>query len=326
MLEACDTAFETGLTSFDLSLASSQILQNVPLGSTIHYYETYDDALFEDNALSTEYTNTVPYSQTIFTRVEEQDGSCYTISEVILKVNELPNVKDEDIVLYCLNDFPQTIILSGEVINDNLDTYEYSWSTGASSSEIEVNEIGTYTVEVSYINGCSKVKTIKVLPSNIAMIESIVIKDLSSHNSIIVLVSGEGEYQFALNTINGSYQSSNIFENVSSGIYTVYVKDVKNECGIVAQDVSVVGYPKYFTPNGDGFNDTWQLNGISNQFQSYYKVKIFNRYGKLLHTLNSSSDSWDGTFKGESLPTSDYWFTATLEDGRIFSNHFSLKR
>ena len=191
---------------------------------------------------------------------------------------------------------------------------------------ISINEIGTYTVEVSSVNGCAKTRIIEVKPSNIGSIEAVVVTDLNANNSITILVSGEGDYTFALDISNGSYQSSNVFENVSSGLHTVYVKDEKNNCGIASQEVSVIGYSKYFTPNGDGFNDFWSLNGISEEFQPTSKVQIFDRFGRLLYTLSAPSDTWDGTFNGQALPTSDYWFSAILEDGRMFNGHFTLKR
>ena len=53
---------------------------------------------------------------------------------------------------------------------------------------------------------------------------------------------------------------------------------------------------------------------------------MFNRYGKLIIVLDQNNPSWDGTYNGEVLPTSDYWFYAELMDGRIFKGHFTLKR
>jgi len=112
---------------------------------------------------------------------------------------------------------------------------------------------------------------------------------------------------------------------VQPGLYTVFVRD-KNNCGIVEDLVSVIGFPKFFTPNNDDANDFWQVYGITNQFQANSTVYIFNRYGKLLIELDLLSRGWDGTYNGKKMPTSDYWFKVTLEDGRIFTNHFTLKR
>ena len=139
------------------------------------------------------------------------------------------------------------------------------------------------------------------------------------------MVSGEGDYEYAIDTINGPYQDSNLFENVAPGIHTVFIRD-KNNCGIVEDNVAVIGFPKFFTPNNDGYNDTWQIYGITDPSQAESIIYIFDRYGKLLKELNPQSKGWDGTFNGQMLPSSDYWFHVKLQDGRIFKSHFTLKR
>ena len=196
---------------------------------------------------------------------------------------------------------------------------------GQTTSEIQVNEPGTYTVIVTNTDGCSKVRTISVIPSNVATIESIDVVDATDNNTITINVSGEGDYEFALNDINGPYQDSNVFENVPPGFHTVYVRD-KNDCGIVEDTVSVIGFPKFFTPNDDSYHDTWHVYGINTPNQYGSKIYIFDRYGKLLVQLNPQGPGWDGTFNGYPMPTSDYWFHVTLQDGREFRSHFTLKR
>lgn len=324
-LEGCDTIEPTGRIIWDLSLADELVLEGLPADAEVFYYETYEDALLQSNELPNNYFNPEPYVFTIYTRVES-GNSCFGIGELELIVNVNPNIDTEETVLYCLNTYPETITLSGGVMGDIPNNYYYDWSTGETTIEIEVNEIGTYTVTVAFVDGCAKTKTINVVPSNIATVDEIIVEDWSNSNVITVLVSGEGEYEYSISNSNGPYQESNTFQNIDPGIYAVYVKDIKNECGIITEDVSVVGYSKYFTPNGDGTNDTWKLKGISDQFQANSKVYIFDRFGKLLHILNSPSDSWDGTFEGQPLPTNDYWFSVTLQDGRTFKNHFTLKR
>lgn len=103
----------------------------------------------------------------------------------------------------------------------------------------------------------------------------------------------------------------------------MYIRD-KNGCGTTQFEIAVIGYSKYFTPNGDGFNETWQLKGIDLNDRYKTMVYIFNRYGKLLKQFNASI-GWDGTLKGAKLPVNDYWFRAMLYDGREFSGHFTLK-
>ena len=324
-LIACDTdGTEDGFMAFSLIASNPIVLAGAPAGLEVQYYETYEDALLENNALSDTYTNTTPYNQIIYARVENSNA-CYGISEIELIVNELPDIETEFETLYCINSFPETIVLDAGIIDDSPSNYTYSWSTTETTSTIEVNEPGTYTVTVFNSNNCSKQRTITVLPSNIATIDNIEIIDASNNNSITVLVSGEGDYEYALDDINGPYQDSNVFEDISPGLYTVFVRD-KNDCGISEELVSVIGFPKFFTPNGDGTNEFWQVRGINNQFQANSLILIFDRYGKLLTKLNPLGPGWDGRYNGANMPASDYWFKVELEDGRTFTSHFSLKR
>ncbi|REG87216.1 T9SS type B sorting domain-containing protein [Winogradskyella sediminis] len=324
-LALCDLdGAEDGFITFNLSDANATILANSPTDLNVEYYESYEDALLETNTLNETFTNTIPNQQTIYARVENANA-CYGISKIELTVFNLPHVETATEIYYCLNDAPEPIVLNGGIVNDLPSNYYYEWSTGETTSTIEINAPGTYTVRVSNTNGCFKDRTITVLPSNIATVTAIDVVDATSHNSISVIVNGEGHYEYALDDINGPYQDNNTFHDLKPGIYTVYIRD-KNDCGITEDFVSVIGFPKFFTPNNDDTNDYWQVYGISEQFQANSKIYIFDRYGKLLTTLNPLSSGWDGTFNGKKMPTSDYWFKVTLEDGRTYSNHFTLKR
>ena len=324
-----DDGVEDGFHIFNLNDADAAIVRGLPPGLAISYFETYNDALLEQNNLGVSFTNTIPYLQTIYARVENANN-CYGISEVVLTVNRLPDIDIEALTYYCLNTFPQTITINAALLNDSPTNYTYNWSTGESTYEIPINEPGTYHVTVTNANGCSKDRTIIVEPSNIATIQEINVVDTSQNNTITVLASGEGEYEYRLlddnNVVVFPYQESHVFENVFPGIYTVTVKDIKNDCGITPpRKVSVIGFPKFFTPNNDGVYDTWQVYGISSMFQPNTKILIFNRYGKLIKQLNPIGEGWDGTINGDKLPTDDYWFSIKLQDGRIFKNHFALK-
>src|SRR5690606_34215679 len=101
----------------------------------------------------------------------------------------------------------------------------------------------------------------------------------------------------------------------------------KNGCGVDTREIAVIGGPKFFTPNGDGYNDTWKISGISPAFDKDARVFIFDRYGKLMMEIPMGSKiGWDGTFNGQPMPADDYWYVLTLSDGRSVRGHFSLKR
>jgi len=86
-------------------------------------------------------------------------------------------------------------------------------------------------------------------------------------------------------------------------------------------------FPKFFTPNDDGFNDFWQyVPPAENSGLTIEVIHIYDRYGTLLSQIQPDSKGWDGTFNGRRLPSTDYWFKAITQDSQEVVGHFSLKR
>ena len=153
----------------------------------------------------------------------------------------------------------------------------------------------------------------------------------SDEQTITVVVNGYGQYEYKLDE-DGNWQTSNVFRDVSPGSHIIYIKDINPDgCEeIMLTGVSVIDYPNFFTPNEDTFRDTWNIIGLQ---QEDAKIYIFDRYGKLLKQISAVGEGWDGTFNGEDLPASDYWFTVTYKEyngtteiTKEFKAHFSLLR
>ena len=328
-----DPLTQDGKFAFDTSTFQSTIL-NGQMGMNVKYFDQNGDAL--PSPLPNPF---VTSSQNVKVIVENPINTiCFAEITIPFIVDPLPNISlntdgSED-NLVCQNDptFFRQIdagIQDGSPITD----YAYIWSKdGAVLSTkidytLDVNEEGLYTVEVINTSGCSRTRTIKVTASDVANIDSILIADMTDINTVTVNVSGLGDYEFSLDEPSGYFQDSNFFNDVPAGIHTVYIND-KNGCRpIVSRTIAVVGVPKFFTPNGDGYNDYWSVKGVNDSFNTNSIIYIFDRYGKLLKQwVPSSSDGWDGTFNGINLPSDDYWYTIKLEDGREAKGHFSLKR
>jgi gliding motility-associated-like protein len=312
-----------------LNSITTSFESQIPSDAQVTYYETEIDAFNEANGLNSPYTNTTAYSQSLYVKVKS-NNQCFAVSKVNLNVLFTPLLSDDESITYCTNYYPETIRLYGGVQNDLPNNYYYEWfyngtTTSVTTSFIDINEIGTYTVIVTNPNGCSATRKITVLPSNQATINAITVEEVSNNNTVTIQVSGDGDYEFALDNSNSIYQEQNVFTNVLPGFHTVYVKD-KNGCGISEQMISVLGFPKYFTPNGDGFHDSWKVYGVNSLFNTDINVKIFDRYGKFLIEQNNLSPGWDGTLNGSPLPSDDYWFLITFDDGRIYRGHFALVR
>ena len=178
-------------------------------------------------------------------------------------------------------------------------------------------------------------RTSVVENSKIATItlDDISIVDDSNNNSITINDAnnnlGEYYYEYSLNNEFGPFQDEPFFDNVQAGIHTLYVRDTNN-CGTAALEVSIIGYPKFFTPNNDGENDTWNIIGINSDFYPTSSLTIFDRYGKLITEINPMLESWNGLYNGKELPSTDYWFSVELKDNtgkiRRKQGHFSLIR
>ncbi|OAB28972.1 gliding motility-associated C-terminal domain-containing protein [Flavobacterium fryxellicola] len=331
-----------GIATFDFSSISADIITFLPTAATpyfIQYFTNEADALAENNAIQnpSKYRNEgYPNEQIIWVRVESTaDNTCYGLSPLLqLIVNPKPIIKDDlgGNKIVCSN-LPAFFITLESGIPSGLEStnYTYTWTknnsilSGQTNSTLDVNTEGDYTVAIITLAGCTTTRNIKVSASDIATITKIDLVDLSAINTVTINAIGRGEYEFSLDNPNGPFQFSNFFNNVPSGIHEVYIND-KNGCGMVSKTISVIGVPKYFTPNNDGYNDFWNIKGINATFNTNSIIYIFDRYGKLIKQLLPASQGWDGTVTGQPLPSDDYWYTIKLEDGREVKGHFSLKR
>ena len=89
--------------------------------------------------------------------------------------------------------------------------------------------------------------------------------------------------------------------------------------------ILIIGFPQYFTPNGDTVNEIWKPFGTSRDFNYNLQLQIFNRYGKLL-SQTTSIKGWDGTINGYNLPSDDYWYVINHPNGKQYKGHFALVR
>lgn len=303
-----------GLYNFDLNAqVSPQVLTGLPAGMIVEYYLTSSDAVFQKNPLPNIFKNTTTNQQIIYARIIN-GADCYRITPITLVVNTFnpPNFQDE-IAAICIGSSTNLSVASGYA--------SYLWNTGANSNSIIVTTPGNYSVIVTDTNGCTKTKKYTVIISDIPTIIGAVINDFSgTKNTVLIQYTGSGDYEFSLG--DSYFQDNPFFNNVATGSYLAYAK---NSCGLsVPFSLYVLDYPRFLTPNGDGYNDTWIIKNLDLLPKS--NTRIFDRYGKLLTQIDASSLGWDGTFNDYDLPASDYWFKATFEDGKIIEGHFTLKR
>ncbi|MGL2965653.1 T9SS type B sorting domain-containing protein [Flavobacterium sp. XGLA_31] len=321
-LETCDIN-RNGFATFDLNQA------NVILSpmQTLAYYATLQDALLEQNRITNlTYTNTVPYNSSVFVRIDDNMNGCSGVSEIMLRVNRLPQIEANDETYICTN-IPgfQATIDAGL-----LDTapYTFVWHfNGATlpdtSYSIIAGQIGNYAVDIVNANGCSNTRTILVNASEGASITSVISQGTAIENNSVTINPASPNYGYSIDEPNGPFQPSNQFHNVSCGNHTAYASD-RNGCGVASQTFEIIGIPVYFTPNGDGYQDNWYLHCATAHPDMV--IQIFDRFGKLIKQITAGGEGWDGNFNGKKLPSDDYWYLIKFKDGRTERGHFALKR
>lgn len=323
-VQRCDEGLdETVLTaSFDLE----EVAAYYP-GLDIVFFPSIEDLAEGSNALG---ASLVTASTTIFARKAAGD-QCLGVEVINLLVQPAPQLEFPEKFSLCQNN--PVLLLSAPA---GFDEYAWKRTVGAvtkvisTEKDLLVRELGDYSLEarINYgalaaASGCTKSVDFVVEASEVARIDNILVEDFSKNNTVTITVSGDGDYEYSLDGLN--FQEQNRFEAVDPGFVTAYVRD-KNGCGIQEKEVSVLGYPKFFTPNGDGVNDYWQLQGVDELFQPRALITIYDRFGQYVTQIPPDGPGWDGISQGKAYPASDYWFRIFLVDGREVKGHFALKR
>ncbi|WP_158974102.1 T9SS type B sorting domain-containing protein [Cellulophaga sp. L1A9] len=314
--------------AFDLSSVNSEVLGAQDSNAfLVTYHETFTDAVTGANSLENSHVKSAG-TETIYVRVSSfANPKCYDASQDFQLVVSDP----------ILQNFPETVYLceaiSSAIIGDDTpnSNFTYLWSTGENTATIAVATAGSYEVTISTTVGaltCSEVFNTTLVISKSPNITTVAIDDLQADNSVVVSTELDGDYEYQLD--DEPFQTSSQFNNVLPGMHTVTVNDLEG-CGMDSETFVVVGFTRFFSPNGDGINDVWGVEGLETLDSPI--LLIFDRYGKLLQQLDIFKTEWDGLYNGIQMPASDYWFQLSyLEtDGsrvvaKYINNHFSLKR
>ena len=322
-----DPLNQDGIYNFDTSTFDNQIVMGQTNVKVLYFDQN-------NNPLPSPLPNPFTTASQILRAVVKNsvNENCSAEVKIPFVVNPIPKISLVQDKFVCLPN-TQPISISPKILDGTpASAYAYQWFENNSvinnqiTSSLVINDFNTYSVKVTNAKNCETTSQINVQPSEKAILDTIDVEDLADINSIAVHVSGAGNYVYALDNINGPYQDSNIFNNVTIGIHEVFVQD-KNGCGSLGPiSVPVFGVPKYFTPNGDGYNDYWNIKSLEVPYNLKATIYIMDRYGKLVTQIITPNQGWDGTLHGKEMPSDDYWYIIQLEDGKTVKGHFALKR
>ena len=278
----------------------------------------YNVALFANPTDSTPipipYTNSTAFTETLYAKITNFNCYANDAFPVNISVQTFGEVINDETIGLCDGD---TAVLQANL------GYTYLWNTGETTSSISVTSAGIYSVVLTNANSCTQTKTFTVIGSQIATLINIITTDFEDNNTAEIVVSAGGDYEFSLNGID--YQDSSIFYNLGEGQYTVFVND-KNGCGQITATFYILNYPKFFSPNNDGYNDEWTIKNLDKKGLLASKIYIFDRFGKLIQQIIPGEKGWNGTYNGKKIPADDYWFILELANGTTIKGHFALLR
>lgn len=323
-------ATDTALISLNVQDIKNVVANQLGFQSQdIGIFESETNAIAQSEEINSEFLDfdaeSVPNS--IFARIDIEN-ECVGTTEVVLQQTEGVNFINTTTEFLICQDENDDVVLSATVENSNA-VLTYIWSTGETTESIAVSQPGDYSVEVSstsLINTqevvCTNFKTFSVTTSSLPEVTYTQTGFLGENNQLIINAEGSGDYEYALN--NTDYVDTPTF-NLEDVENTLFVRD-KNGCGQVAITIVALRIPDFFTPNGDGINDYWQIEGIR-QYQNDVKIiYIFDRYGKLIFESSPQLIGWDGTYNGRLVPSQDYWYKIELNSGKSITGHLTLKR
>ncbi|MCG1037005.1 T9SS type B sorting domain-containing protein [Polaribacter sargassicola] len=289
----------------------------IPSVNTVKFYPSYVDAQTNLNQLE----NQINYqSSTIYVKIQDPNLGCSGIVPINLIVNPEPIIDLENSYTICFNPTVNPITLTADISNDSYEWRDSLNNIISTNKDFTLNKVGQFSLTVYKTeNGitCSNTKEFSVINPDPPTFYSVIANtEDKNNNTIEVNIDGNSSYEFSLDNNNFSGNSTSYtFTQVNPGLHTVYIRDINN-CEQPAQtNITVIGFKNFFTPNGDGKNDYWNVDGLTDaQFKSV-KIIIFDRYGKVLYSITDfSSLGWDGTSNGKLMSSNNYWFIAEIID------------
>lgn len=228
------------------------------------------------------------------------------------------------------------VICEGDQAKIDASSYEattYLWTanedTIGQSATIIVRPKETTKYVVDMTRGvCKATDEYELQVTSLPVITSVDSVGIRDREIVMEPGKGTGVFYYWVD-VESSKATDNLVYNLTFAKHVAFVRD-ENGCQtsmpfeVLAPPVII---PEFFTPNGDGVNDTWVVE-VLREVYTEATVKIYDRFGKLMiEYLGGESDGWDGTYNGVPMMSTDYWYVIDIEEiDRQFSGHFTLIR
>jgi gliding motility-associated-like protein len=221
---------------------------------------------------------------------------------------------------------------SGRIDASQYAASQYVWTANGEeigtspSMSVKPAETTAYSLEMTR-GKCSASDEFTLEVTSIPVILSVDSIDVRTRE--IITDEGKGTRPFTYWVDKESAKTKEpIIYDLAFSKHVAYVKD-DNGCQTKFEflmEPPAIFIPEYFTPNGDGINDTWEIGNLTEVYPNAH-IQIFDRFGKLLVDMTGEENSWDGTYNGHKLPSTDYWYVIDIEEIDMqYNGHFTLIR
>lgn len=304
-------------------------LSNITInGQNIKWYDTNFSAAALPNTNLLENNKTYYASQTI--------GCESDRVAVLVRVYNTPSPIANNIQQFCIDE--NASIANLTITASNIKWYDQS-TNGVVLPVTTLLQNGKIYYATQTINDCESERlaiTVKIQDTPIPIANSpqtFCVQKNAKISDIIISGQNTNWFESATSSIhlsestlltNGiTYYASQTISNCESDRIPVIINILEATTADCINYVDELPFPKFLTPNNDGYNDTWTIDFAYLAPNS--TIKILDRYGKLIKILDNGA-TWDGTYNGQILPATDYWFVVTRANGKEYKGHFSLKR
>ena len=236
------------------------------------------------------------------------NSASFSITEPALLEGELTS---DQIACYGGGDGAMAVMASG-----GNGSYTYSWSNGASTSAINNLSPGTYSVTITDAKGCALTLSDSIYqPEQLIAAYTVTAVTCSDQSDGTVQMAPTGGYAgYTYQWEHGP--TDDYLSDLEGGVYSVTVTDMvgctaDTTVTIEVTDAQCIDIPNAFTPEGDGYNDTWMITNID--LYANCVVKIYNVWGNLLYESTGTYVPWDGTENGRALPPATYYYIIKLD-------------
>lgn len=288
-LSSCFLEINETQGKFDLTTAV--VSSQTPI--TKKYYPTFTDASNGTNEILPLLAATYfSGDATVYVRVYNAQG-CYNIAKITLKV--IPPKRSTVLAdkFICIDE--RTTLDAGPGYQS------YTWSTGATTQSIQGVPVGEYWVLLKD-NGCTVKQMVSVKKIVDPVISSV---EIANNTATVIATGGTAPYQYSVDGVS-TWQTSNVFTNLSRGQHVFYVKDAYN-CTPVSTEVTVPNLVNVITPNGDNKNDYIDYRELA--YKENLTFTIYDRYGNKIFTGDKFNNyRWDGKHFDKKILTGTYWY------------------